>query len=296
MVQIQLLSDLHLEAPKSYDLFPIPAKAPYLALLGDIGNVAPHKDDLLSFLTAQLSAFRIVFFVPGNHEAYHSSWPETLSILNTFQSHIGNTRQQTNNASLGEFVLLGRNVHHLEDGVVVLGCSLFSHVPKEAEMAVSMGLNDFLQISSGGHSTSSIINKGKGNNGGKDWDVEMHNEWHRRDLAWLNEQVGKMEDDEGVKSIVVLTHWSPTRDHRAADPRHVNSPITAGFSTDLSQEVCFRGKKVKVWAFGHTHFNCDFAVNREWEGAGGGLRLVTNQRGYYFAQSAGFDAEKVIEI
>jgi hypothetical protein len=48
---VQILSDLHSEAPKAYDVFNILPKAPYLALLGDIGNVAPHKEDFLAFLT-----------------------------------------------------------------------------------------------------------------------------------------------------------------------------------------------------------------------------------------------------
>jgi hypothetical protein len=39
MLPIQLLSDLHLEAPKGYDVFEVVPSAPYLALIGDIGCV-----------------------------------------------------------------------------------------------------------------------------------------------------------------------------------------------------------------------------------------------------------------
>lgn len=53
-MDIQILSDLHLESLKAYDLYTIPLKAPYLALLGDIGNVIAHKDDILAFLTRHL--------------------------------------------------------------------------------------------------------------------------------------------------------------------------------------------------------------------------------------------------
>lgn len=50
--QIQIVSDLHLEMPKSHDNFALkgyddlilPQSSPYLALLGDIGNT---KDDAL---------------------------------------------------------------------------------------------------------------------------------------------------------------------------------------------------------------------------------------------------------
>jgi hypothetical protein len=82
---VRILSNLNLEVPKAYDIFEIAPKAPYLALLGDIGNVALHKDDCLAFLTRQLNQFQAVLFVPDNHEAYHSSWPERLDILRTYE-------------------------------------------------------------------------------------------------------------------------------------------------------------------------------------------------------------------
>lgn len=53
-------------------MFDIAPQAPYLAILGDIGNI---KDNgLFIFLEAQLQKFQIVFFLLGNHEPYHSNW------------------------------------------------------------------------------------------------------------------------------------------------------------------------------------------------------------------------------
>ncbi|KAL8404533.1 hypothetical protein RB594_009401 [Gaeumannomyces avenae] len=265
---LQILSDLHLEAPKGYDIFDIVPRAPYLALLGDIGTVGPHRAELLAFLTAQLRQFRAVLFVPGNHEAYHGTWPDALAALRDFE-HLVRA-----DASLGDFVLLDRAVFRPLGPVVVLGCSLFSAVPAESADAVGHGLNDFYQTGSG-------------------WDVAAHNAAHERDLQWLNAQVDALENDPAVESIAVLTHWSPTRDPRAADPRHANSAIASAFATDLSGEKCFRSAKVRLWAFGHTHWNCDFTVERR---GAGPLRLVTNQRGYYFSQAQAFDAAKTMEI
>ena len=264
---VQILSDLHLEAPKAYDVFEIIPKAPYLALLGDVGNITAHKDDCLTFLIQQLKQFRAVLFVPGNHEAYHSSWPATLETLRTFESDI------CRNSSLGQFVLLDRAAFRLPGtNVVILGCSLFSYIPPESEMAVSVGLNDFLHTS--------------------DWDVKIHNEAHRRDLAWLNAQVAHLEQSD-VK-IMIFSHWSPSLDNRALDPKHSESPITTAFSSNLSEEGCFKSDKVMVWAFGHTHYNCDFTIERE--ASAGPLRLLTNQRGYYFAQAEGYNGDKIIEV
>ncbi|KAK4147098.1 Metallo-dependent phosphatase-like protein [Dichotomopilus funicola] len=297
MATIQIVSDLHLEAPKGYDIFEIVPRAPHLALLGDIGNVATHKDELLGFLTRQLQQFRTVLFVPGNHEAYHSSWAETLAILRDFQDRVreGLSASEGSGSGSGEFILMDRTAFRISESttvienptgvkaVVVLGCSLFSHVPVHQEMAVSIGLNDFFHTDEG------------------HWDVAAHNAAHARDLAWLNEQVAALEreaETSGPLDIVILSHWSPTRDVRAADPKHgTDSPIASGFSTDLSRERCFSSSRVKVWAFGHTHYNCDFFVERAASGVEGmPLRLVANQRGYYFNQADGFDGEKTIEV
>ncbi|KAJ6445427.1 ankyrin repeats (3 copies) domain-containing protein [Purpureocillium lavendulum] len=264
---VQILSDLHLETPKAYDIFDVVPKAPVLALLGDIGNIVLHKEDCLDFFSRQLAQFRAVLFVPGNHEAYHSDWPKTLDALRAFE------HQVRSDDSIGEFVLLDRASYRLpETDVVILGCSLFSFVPRQSEMNVSLGINDFFQTN--------------------DWDVSAHNKAHARDLAWLNDQV--MELEQSDRKIIIFTHWSPTTHASAIDPRHAQSPITSGFSTDLSGERCFASDSVKLWAFGHTHYNCDFSMER---GQGvGPLRIVANQRGYYFSQSEGFDGEKVVTI
>ncbi|EQL03519.1 hypothetical protein G6O67_000508 [Ophiocordyceps sinensis] len=264
---LQIMSDLHLEAPKAYDYFDIRPRAPYLALLGDIGNVVSHREDYREFLTRLLTQFRVVLFVPGNHEAYHSDWPSTLSTLRAFEQGV------RSDSSLGEFVLLDRAAHHLpREKTVILGCSLFSRVPPESERRVSMGLNDFYQID--------------------DWDTKAHNDAHARDLAWLNSQVAELEGTDN--KIVILTHWSPTRHVDAVEPRHAASPIMTAFSTDLSEERCFKSPSVRLWAFGHTHYNCDVQVDRG-QGAPT-LRLLTNQRGYYFAQSDGFDVGKTVAL
>lgn len=278
MAAIQVLSDLHLESPKGYDIFEIVPKAPYLALLGDIGNIVPHRELFLAFLTCQLRQFQAVMFVPGNHEAYGATWPETLSILEDFEQTVQKTRSGANSDGLSRFVILNRGIFELptvddQNQTIVLGCSLFSHVPPQSEMAVDMGLQDFFQTSA--------------------WSVRAHNASHERDLAWLNHQVDRIQRANSNAKIVILTHWSPTTDSRSLDARHAGSLITAGFATNLSEEHCYRSPNVRVWGFGHTHFNCDFTADRI---DAGPLRLLTNQRGYYFSQSQGFDGSKTIEL
>jgi hypothetical protein len=60
--------------------------------------------------------------------------------------------------------------------------------------------------------------------------------------------------------------------------------------TDLSKEPCWISPSVKLWAFGHTHFNCDF-IDPET-----GKRVLANQRGCRRSEADGFEPEKVVVI
>ncbi|KAI1324122.1 Metallo-dependent phosphatase-like protein [Xylariaceae sp. FL0255] len=268
VIRLQVVSELHLETPKAYDVFEIKPIAEYLALLGDIGYIS-HEQEYFDFLRRHLLKFRIVFLVLGNHEPWHSTWDATKGAVRDFEREISQERQSE--PSLGEFILLDRDVYHLNclgssDNVAILGCTLFSDVPASSMEAVSFGINDFYHT--------------------ENWTVEDHNAQFEGDLRWLNEQVSFIK---GTK-LIILTHYSPTLDSRASNARHKDSPISSGFATDLSRQPAWLSDDVKAWVFGHTHYNCDYVDE------GTGKRVVANQRGYYFSQSIGFDERKVIEL
>ncbi|WEW61746.1 hypothetical protein PRK78_007240 [Emydomyces testavorans] len=267
MTELQILSDLHLESPSAYDIFDIPVKAPHLALLGDIGNV--RDAGFFPFIEAQLHKFRTVFLLLGNHEPYHSSWADATSKIDDFERVVRQRVGNESSSGLGQFVFLDRTRYDVSDDVTILGCTLHSYIRPESAERVSFGLNDFYQID--------------------DWTVEKHNTAHNTDLAWLNEQVATISSSEPGKKIVIFTHHSPvTRASPAVDPAHAGSAISDGFATDLSVEECWKNAKVSLWAFGHTHYNCDFNES--------GKRVVSNQRGYYFKQAGHFDVEKVVSV
>jgi predicted phosphodiesterase len=260
MVKIQILSDLHLESPAAYDVFEITPTAEYLALLGDIGYTKDAR--LIEFLRKQLPKFKVIFYVLGNHEPYHSSYAASKQLLLTLQAE---TEQQAS----GKFVLLDQTQYDLSPTVSILGCTLFSNITAAQKDFVSFGLNDFYHI--------------------ENWTVEEHVQKHESELRWLNEEVKKLMEEPDRK-IIIVSHYSPTDNARSVDPQHGSSKISSGFMTDLSREICFSSEQVKVWAFGHTHFNCEFehSISR--------TRLVTNQRGYFFKQASGFDPGKVVEL
>ncbi|KAJ5091334.1 hypothetical protein NUU61_006204 [Penicillium alfredii] len=273
MVEFQIVSDLHLENPCAYDVFDIPAQAPHLALLGDIGVVTDAG--FFSFVEAQLRRFQVVFLLLGNHEPYHSSWDQTREKICQFSESVYQRRSsqegQPAAERLGTFVFLDQTRYDVSPDVTVLGCTLYSQVTTAHQERVSFGLNDFYYIDS--------------------WTVEDHNAAHAADLRWLNDQVSHVATTEPQRKIMILTHHSPiTRDTRAVDPRHINSPLLSGFATDLSEQECWRNPRVRLWGFGHTHFNTRFTEE------GTGKQIVSNQRGYYFSQSIGFDPGMVVSI
>lgn len=244
----------------------------YLALLGDVGYLVHHEIEYLGFLRRQLAKFRVVFLVLGNHEPWHSTWEDCLRTARRWERNFRQEKEMESQTELGELVILDRDKYRIEtasgETITVLGCTLFSRVPPEAAEAVSFGINDFYHTAG--------------------WSVEQHNAAFERDLAWLNAEVTALQGDG--RTIVVLTHYSPTVDGRASDPRHQASPITSGFATDLRAATCWRSRDVKLWAFGHTHFNCDFIDHST------GKRVFANQRGYYASQSQAFMADAVVEI
>ena len=82
-MRFQLISDLHLEVIRAGDdkrdqyqfSIPVDPSADALALVGDIG--ATNDERLFTWIRAQLARFKVVFFVPGNHEAHGSSMVRT---------------------------------------------------------------------------------------------------------------------------------------------------------------------------------------------------------------------------
>ncbi|KAJ5974554.1 hypothetical protein N7481_011764 [Penicillium waksmanii] len=264
--RFQIISDLHLESPAAYDVFQITPKAPYLCLLGDIGYV---KDDgFFTSLRSQLEVFRLVFLVFGNHEPYlyHRSWIEAKQKLESFKNEI----EVSTGQALGKFVILNQTRYDITSDITLLGCTLFSKISEEQIENVNFGLNDYYHID--------------------DWTVDDHQKAHLSDLAWLNLQLDPISTSEPDRKVIVRTHYCHTANEMANDPRHATSRISSGFITDLTSEPCWQSATVRVWAFDHTHFNCDYQDREHWK------RVISSQRGYYFAQAKGFDIEKVVEV
>ena len=220
------MSDLHWErfldkTTQRYGVPEVPKRASYIVLAGDIGRFRDH-DDLQIALQQMCDKFDKVLLVSGNHEFYGSSREKGLLIAEAMSQDLGD-----------KFILLNRTRVDLED-VVILGCTLQSHVPEGACLT-----NDFAKI--------------------KGWTVADHNAEHRRDLEWLEEALGKVADERCGSRIVIVTHYAPAFEE-ANHPRLRQSPCRYCFSSDtLEQFKNWQGAgQVSHWIFGHTHYNTAF--------------------------------------
>ncbi|POR37722.1 Ser/Thr protein phosphatase [Tolypocladium paradoxum] len=283
-VQLQIMSDLHLETPRllpMYADFRIEANSPYLALLGDIGHASDAR--LLHFLELQLQQFAVVFYVLGNHEPYQSgsdaeprTHEDAVRTMEVFAAAVEERRrreaEESGSPEAGQFVFLNRRRFDISDSVTVLGCTLFSNIAEAQMGTAALFVSDFSNIA--------------------DWTVDKHNAAHREDLGWLNSQVEAISLTEPHRQIVVLTHYSPTAHPEANSPEHLEDSrnVQSAFVTDLAREPCWTNPVVKAWAFGHTHHNCDFIEQQT------GKRVVANQRGYGRGEAFDFDAAKVVAI
>ncbi|TQS34097.1 hypothetical protein Golomagni_05533 [Golovinomyces magnicellulatus] len=256
MATFQIISDLHLETQPSYR-FPIKQSAKNLVLLGDIGKIC--DPGFFPFLEQQLKNYWNVFFLLGNHEPCGSSWATAKKALHDFSERMDKLRSQS---TVGRFILLDQTRYDIR-------CTLFSNVSSAEAAGIASRFIDFRQI--------------------QGWTVSDHIKAHESDLQWLNDQVKEIKSNSSNRKIAIFTHYSPTLDPRACDPRHQGSSVSTGFATDLSNEDCWTSPNVSLWAFGHTHYCCDFSDDL-------GKRVVANQRGYNQKEENAFDVQKTVTI
>ena len=222
-----MLSDVHLEFKRSGKGLNFPVTAPYLCLLGDIGD--PRTAVYQNFLHAQAERFDQVFVLKGNHSCYGRT-PEQADALISAVCAAHPTKLK----------YLNKTAVDLNEDYVILGCTLWSHVLDEQRAMVTVMLADHRHI--------------------EGWSVSLNNEVHAAELAWLQAEVAKVEAAE--KLAIVLTHDAPSF-HRTAAPQHKSSPLSSAFCTDL--ESMFK-LPVVLWMYASAMINicmeCDCVPTR----------------------------------
>ncbi|KZO94542.1 hypothetical protein CALVIDRAFT_484284 [Calocera viscosa TUFC12733] len=264
--RFQLLSDVHLEHDQgpgtSKYAYDFPVVADDLALLGDIGNT--KDDELFEWFDLQLTRFKRVFYLAGNHEPYGWSLVRLDKSLKRLSDY-AKTRSEPADGR-GVFVYLNRTRYDVSPSLTLLGCTLWSAIDPEHADAIAKISPDFKFT--------------------ENFDVAAYDEVHKADLTWLEGAIAAIRTEELHRQIVVFTHHAPTFED-TQDPKFKGGFAGSAFSTELTENEWW-GAPLKTWCFGHTHWTCDFERK--------GVRAVSNQRGYPSDGQRGFDPTKVIEV
>jgi len=190
--QLQILSDLHIEMGHQGN-FEFEAVAPYLALLGDIGQ--PKRSNYAAFLRTQADRFKKVFVVAGNHEFFGTTYEESRQEIENICSTHPN------------LLFLDRKSETV-DGVRIIGATLWSSIPPHAANAVETKWNDYTQIS--------IKENGKKRN----ITHKETNIWFKNDLQFIKDELEEAKKEKQL--AIVLTHHKPIGDYPGASTNLVN--------------------------------------------------------------------------
>ena len=264
-VNIQLLSDLHLESNPHFSAHPVPG-ADLLVLAGDIGSYQPgsqlgllHIED---FGLARFSPLPVerggagwptpVFFIPGNHEYDGLDFDEAR------------LRLQETCARLG-IVWLERESINLQ-GVRFIGCTLwtdFDALTNEAARRGDVTLGEQLKARDKAMRAANFyLTKNHSLRGGAPMLADAVREQSLQSQQWLRQALAEPFDGP----TVVVSHFAPSL--LSADPRYGLGPGTAGFCNSLDDLL----PMAQLWLHGHLHCPNDYRKH--------GCRVVANPLGY----------------
>lgn len=250
-MNIQLLSDLHLESDPSFEASPSP-NADLLILAGDIGSYQPGSQ--LAEADWGLGRFSPrngwpcpVLFVPGNHEYDGTDFDETHAQLRRLceQLEIGWLERETK----------------IIDGVRFVGTTLWSDF--DALVLPSDTLTQALQKQGKAFRAANFyLEKTNTMRNGQPFLAEQLREQALICQAWLTEALAQPFPGP----TVAVTHFAPSL--ASADPRYGITPGTAGFCNSLDALL----PQAQLWLHGHLHCPFDYVKS--------GCRVVANPLGY----------------
>jgi len=290
-MNIQLLSDLHLETHPHFAPQPAPG-ADVLVLAGDIGSyqtgsmLLDHQD--ADFGLARFSPLNgwptPVLFVPGNHEYDNLDWDEAHTRLQETCVRLGITWLEREVVILQGVRFVGTTLWADFDALGPLAGKgipnpLVDKIPAHFSHPNSQYTRQLKARDKAFRAANFYLRKTGGTRGGEPWLAEPLREQALLCQSWLSHALSAPFDGP----TVVVTHFAPSL--LSADPRYGHTPGTAGFCNALDALL----PQARLWLHGHLHCPKDYIHN--------GCRVVANPLGYARkGEQAGFVNEFVISL
>ncbi|WP_257670833.1 metallophosphoesterase [Parapedobacter tibetensis] len=176
-LKLQYASDLHLEFPANKEFLkqhPLQPLGEVLVLAGDIvpfAEMDKHKD----FFSYVSDHFVTTYWLPGNHEYYHSDIAQKSGMLHE---------------KIRSNVFLVNNTSVVHGNAKLIFSTLWSKISQGYQWQIERSLNDF----------HLIIHKGFRFSG------EQYNQLHEESLAFIHNELKTVQDEK----VAVFTHHCPT--------------------------------------------------------------------------------------
>lgn len=290
-MNIQLLSDLHLETHPDFIARPDP-QADVLVLAGDIGSYQAGSalqalgdaDFGLRQFSPQQGWPTPVLFVPGNHEYDGMDFDEAHARLRSTCEALGITWLEREVLTLGGVRFAGTTLWTDFDALGPLAGQPMPE-PSSGELAAhhqhphSAYTRQLKARDKAFRAANYYLRKTGTTRAGEPWLAPQVREQALLCQHWLQQVLNTPFDGP----TVVVTHFAPSL--RSADPRYGLVPGTAGFCNALDPLL----PQAQLWLHGHLHCPSDYTH--------AGCRVVANPRGYDKKQEhLGFVAQRTVRV
>lgn len=224
-MKVQIASDLHIEYKNEKDVDPfdyITPSAEILILAGDIGSCYRYSQ-LRNFLKKLCPEFKIVLYIPGNHEYYYI--PNTTKRIQ--MEYMVNMLQSLSVLIPNLIIMDRKNI--IIGNVCISGCTLWSD-PKVPMPPFYTRLHGM--------------------------DLEKYKSKFEMDLKFIEETIEYCK--EKGHELVVVTHYCPHEYIKLSEKNGYDNDkydLSSFYMTDLTHLM--DKKTIKTWIYGHTHINCD---------------------------------------
>ena len=215
---LQYASDLHLEFPVNrafLDLHPLQPLGDVLILAGDIVPFA-IMDKHADFFNYLSDHFKTTYWIPGNHEYYHSDIAMKSGTLNE--------KIRTN-------VFLVNNITIEYENIEFIFSTLWSKISPEHESKLEQAMNDFRQI----EYKNQLFTP------------QQLNELNLQCVLFLTLELGSNK----LTKKIVVTHHIPTFNNAPAKYR--GSILHEAMGVELSELI--EKTSPDYWIYGHVHRN-----------------------------------------
>lgn len=269
-MNIQLLSDLHLETNPNF--LPIPApSADVLVLAGDIGSyqtgsalaAAGDGDFGLARFSPKNGWPTPVLFVPGNHEYDGLDFDQTHARLRETCDRLGLLWLEREVQLLGGVRFVGTTLWSDFDALGPLaGQALPEKITAHLSHPNSPYTRQLKARDKAFRAANHYLRKTLTTRHGQAWLAEGLREQALLCQDWLSAAL----NTPFAGPTVVVTHFAPSL--HSADPRYGRVPGTAGFCNAIEHLL----PHAQLWLHGHLHCPSDYTQN--------GCRVVANPLGY----------------